>query len=284
MLNVKVGYHCITWWQGKHGEKKEQNLIKSLDEISAVGYKGFETGLFLIDEYYGREKELKDIIAERNLELVTLYGGGGFIDPAKYDEEIERNTKGMEMLAKMGASIFVTAGGTKRPEGNTEADYQILAKALNELGRRCKDYGLKSCYHLHWKTMVETREQLTWLMENTDPNLVWLLADTAHLMRGGSEPVEVFKTYINRIAYTHFKDIDMNEVKEDAAKGDYRSVINYFKELGEGKVDFSSIIRIMDKSSYNGWIMIELDSTTRTPKESAQISKKYLEEKLGVKV
>ena len=33
MLNVKVGYHCITWWHDKHGEKKEQNLIKSLDEI-----------------------------------------------------------------------------------------------------------------------------------------------------------------------------------------------------------------------------------------------------------
>ena len=150
MLNVKVGYHCITWWQGK-----EKNFIKSLDEISAVGYKGFETGIFLIDEYYGREEELKNIIAERNLELVTLYGGGGFIDPAKYDEEIERNTKGMEMLSKMGASIFVTAGGTKRPEGNTDDDYKVLAKGLNELGRRAKDYGLKSCYHLHFGTGVK---------------------------------------------------------------------------------------------------------------------------------
>lgn len=280
MLNVKVGYHCITWWRGK-----EQNLIKSLDEISAVGYKGFETGLsFFVEEFYGKEKELKNIIEERNLELVTLYGGGGFIDPTKYDEEIERNTKGMEILSKMGCLYLVLGGGTKKAEGNSEEDYRILAKALNELGRRCKDYGLKACYHLHWKTMVETREQLTWLMENTDPDLVGLTADTAHIARGGSDPVEVFQTYIDRISYTHFKDIDVNEMKENAAKGDYRSVINYFKELGEGKVDFSSIIQIMDKSNYNGWIMVELDSTTRTPKESAQISKKYLEEKLGVNV
>ena len=279
MLNVKVGYHCITWWQGK-----EKNFIKSLDEISAVGYKGFETGLFLIDEYYGKEKELKNIIAERKLELVTLYGGGGFIDPTKYDEEIERNTKGIEMLSKMGASIFVTAGGTKRPEGNSENDYKVLAKALNELGRRAKDYGLKSAYHLHFGTMVETREQLTWLMENTDPGLVGLTADTAHITRGGSDPVEVFQTYIDRIPYTHFKDIDMNEVKDDTTKKDYRSLIHYFKELGEGKVDFPTIIRIMDSASYNGWIMVELDSTTRTPKESAQMSKEYLEDKLGVKV
>ena len=138
--------------------------------------------------------------------------------------------------------------------------------------------------HLHFGTMVETREQLTWLMENTDPDVVGLTADTAHITRGGSDPVEVFQTYIDRIPYTHFKDIDMNEVKEDTAKGDYRSIIHYFEELGEGKIDFPSIIRIMDKSDYNGWIMVELDSTTRTPKESAAMSKRYLEDKLGVKV
>lgn len=278
MDNIKVGYHCITWWSGK-----EKNLLKSLDEISEAGYKGFETGLFLIDDYYGKEDELKEIIGKRNLELVTLYGGGGFIDPNKYDEEIVYNTRGIEFLARMGCSHLVIGGGTKRPEGNSDEDYQVLAKALNELGRRCKDYGLKACYHLHWNTMVETREQLTKICNMTDPELVYLVPDTAHLARGGSDPVEVFHTYMDRIIYTHFKDIYMKKT-EKQENGDYKSIISYFLELGEGEVDFPAIVEIMKQANYKGWIMVELDSTTRTPKESALISKKYLEEKLGLKI
>lgn len=278
MLNVKVGYHCITWWQGS-----QTNFIQSLDEISALGYKGFETGLFLIDDYYGKEDKLQDIISQRNLELVTLYGGGQFLDPATYDEEIDRNTKGIELLAKMGASVFITAGGTKKPEGNTAEDYKTLLNALHKIGRRCKDYGLKSFYHLHWNTMVENREQLTWLMENAHPELVGLTADTAHLARGGCDPVEVFQTYMNRIGYVHLKDIDMGNVENDTTKGDYRSLIHYFKELGRGKVNFPGILKIMEEAGYNGWIMVELDATTRTPKESAAISRDYLRQ-LGIAV
>lgn len=279
MDNIKVGYHCITWWS-----EKDKNFLKSLDEISGAGYKGFETGLFLIDDYYGKENELKEIIGEKNLELVTIYGGGGFIDPDKYDEEMKYNIRGIEFLARMGCSYLVIGGGTKRPEGNTEEDYQVLAKALNELGRRCKDHSLKACYHLHWNTMVETREQLTRIGDMTDPELVYLVPDTAHLARGGSDPVEVFRTYMDRIIYTHFKDINMTQVEVGRKKGDYQSIITYFLELGEGKVDFPAIVDIMKQVDYKGWIMVELDSTGRTPKESALISKRYLEEKLGLKV
>lgn len=279
MDNMKTGCHCITWWS-----EKDKNLLKSLDDISEAGYKGFETGLFLIEDYSGKESELKEIIGERNLELVTLYGGGGFIDPDKYDEEMKYNIRGIEFLVRMGCSYLVIGGGTKRPEGNTEEDYRVLAKALNELGRRCKDHGLKACYHLHWNTMVETREQLTWICDMTDPELVYLVPDTAHLARGGSDPVEVFRTYMERIIYTHFKDIDMKQIETDREKGDYQSIINYFLELGEGKVDFPAIVDVMRQADYKGWIMVELDSTRRTPKESALISKRYLEEKLGLKI
>jgi inosose dehydratase len=49
-------------------------------------------------------------------------------------------------------------------------------------------------------------------------------------------------------------------------------------------VDFPSVFAALEKVKFHGWAIVELDRVpdkTRTPKESAVISKDYLEQKLG---
>ena len=58
-----------------------------------------------------------------------------------------------------------------------------------------------------------------------------------------------------------------------------------FVELGRGKVDLPEVIGALHRANFRGWAVVELDSVpdkSRTPKESATISKKYLEERLGL--
>jgi inosose dehydratase len=58
-------------------------------------------------------------------------------------------------------------------------------------------------------------------------------------------------------------------------------------ELGRGKVDLPAVFDALRRVNFRGWLIVELDDVpdgARTPKESAAISKKYLEEKLGVTV
>ena len=60
-----------------------------------------------------------------------------------------------------------------------------------------------------------------------------------------------------------------------------------FVELGRGKVDLPAVFNAIHKVNFRGWAIVELDGVpdkTRTPKESGAISKKYLEEKLGMTV
>src|SRR3954463_6527319 len=60
-----------------------------------------------------------------------------------------------------------------------------------------------------------------------------------------------------------------------------------FVELGRGKVDLPSVFSALEKIKYLGWAVVELDRVpdkARTPKESALISKRYLEEAIGVTV
>ena len=55
-----------------------------------------------------------------------------------------------------------------------------------------------------------------------------------------------------------------------------------FVELGQGAVNIPGVLQILKDFRYQGWIIIELDRATggRTPKESAVISKKFVEERL----
>jgi inosose dehydratase len=60
-----------------------------------------------------------------------------------------------------------------------------------------------------------------------------------------------------------------------------------FVELGRGQVDLKGVFEALHRVNFRGWGIIELDAVpdpARTPKECAAISKKYLEEKLGLAV
>ncbi len=257
MGDIKVGYHTITWGR---------DFDKALTELAEVGYKAFET--FGLTEHFDKVDEFKKYLKGKGVELASVYCGGSFIDLDKRDEEIENIVKTAEFIKEMGSDRIILGGGRKKEEGNTEKDYKLFTEAINIIGERAMEIGIKACYHPHWGTMVENREQLTKFLDMTDPEVVFLCPDTAHLKKGGADPFEVFQTYLDRIAYVHFKDIKEGN----------------FMELGEGEIDFPPILKLLTDAGYKGWLVVELDSTTRTPKESAQISKKYLEEVLNLEV
>jgi len=57
-----------------------------------------------------------------------------------------------------------------------------------------------------------------------------------------------------------------------------------FFPLGHGGVYYQSILQILDRSYWKGWLTVELDSSpSRPPKESAQVSKQFLENALLLK-
>ena len=58
-----------------------------------------------------------------------------------------------------------------------------------------------------------------------------------------------------------------------------------FFELGKGGVDFPAIKAQLDEIGWRGWLTVELDSSPyRPPKESARISREYIEKTLGIPV
>ena len=56
-------------------------------------------------------------------------------------------------------------------------------------------------------TGVQTEAEIDKLMEMTDPNLVYLLYDSGHLVCSGEDHIRILKKYINRIKHVHLKDV-----------------------------------------------------------------------------
>jgi inosose dehydratase len=159
----------------------------------------------------------------------------------------------------------------------------VLGKLLSTIGRRAADIGVPIGYHNHMGSLGESPDDVDRVMNEVDSHYVRLLLDVAHYQQGGGDPAKAIRQYRDRILFLHVKDLESPLPSAGAnASQSYR-----FVELGRGRVDLHAVFAALKEVKFRGWGVVELDGTSddaRPPKESAIISKKYLEEKLGMKV
>ncbi len=251
---MKLACHTITWGRDLKG---------ALADIRALGFAGFES---FGPEAYGGEEAYRSLAAASGLRVASVYSAGSFIDPDEGEREIAAMKKTAMFLSSLGSREMVIGGGRKRPEGNNRQDYEIMAARLNRIGEFAREQGLRACFHPHSGTCVENGPQVDLLMELTDPALVYLCSDIAHLQRGGADPALYVAKHSPRVGYVHLKDL-----AEDGR----------FVELGQGRVDLPAVLKALKDGGYEGWAVVELDTSNRTPKESAEMSLRYLE-RLGL--
>ncbi|PYS33598.1 MAG: xylose isomerase, partial [Acidobacteria bacterium] len=170
-----------------------------------------------------------------------------------------------------------------RPKGRKPeaADFKELGRVLTEIGKRAVDLGVPVGYHNHMGSLGEAPDEVDRIMEAADPRYVKLELDIAHYQQGGGDPARAIRQYHDRLLFLHIKDVESLAMSDEGGRA-YRWV-----ELGRGRVNLPAVFAALKDVKFRGWAVIELDSVpdkSRTPKECAQISKKYVEEKLGMKI
>ena len=143
-----------------------------------------------------------------------------------------------------------------------------------------------TCHH-HMGTGVQTAEEIDAIMSLIDPEKVFLLFDSGHLTFAGIDPVPVLEKYIDRIKHVHLKDVRL--AIRDKARAEGWSFLQAVREgvftvPGDGDVDFAPIFDILEKSGYEGWVVVEAeqDPAKANPFEYAKKARAYIAEKTGL--
>lgn len=266
---IHLGYAAITW---------NGNDRQAIDDISDLGFHGIQLRSNVLKEF--DNNELKDLLQKHRLTLVALSSGGVRIDPAVESDEVARHTANAKFVHDLGGLYLQVTDQRPKDRAVTSADYKRLGQVLTAIGKRTADLGISLGYHNHMGTLGERPEELDQILSAADPRYVKLELDVAHCFQGGGDPAKVINTHHDRLLFLHIKDVE--PVGPGGEGNGYRWV-----ELGRGKVDVPAVFIALKKVNFRGWAVVELDSVpdkSRTPKESAVISKKYLEERIGLTV
>jgi inosose dehydratase len=255
------------------------------------GYQGLEPFREDVAKYLDKPpEEFKRVLDASNIALVSISGGGDYLDPAKVPQTTARDAAQARYISHFGCKHLKVNLGQRPNKGAGEMttdQLKTLSRNLNEIGKRTMEFGVKYAFHPHCWTQVEREPELKQVMDQTDPKLVSIIADTCHLQLGGIDPVKCIRDYYSRIAAIHLKDADPKYKgwKGPAPSQEEHARVNLYKELGAGGVDFPAIFRVLRERKYDGWVTLDFDAPRPgegTVEEHMILYKKYLIEKLNV--
>jgi inosose dehydratase len=297
---MKIATAPVSWGiMEAEGWSGIQTYGKVLDEMSQAGYVGTELGPygFLPTD----PSHLSAELSSRGLKLVSAFVPVHLAERARHKSDFDEALKVAKLLSSAGASLIVLAdemGGSRMAvagrvdearDGMDSSQWSAAVEILSQIANASRELGLRTAFHHHAGTLVETPVEIERLCSSTDPSLIGLCLDTGHYVYGGGDPVEAVEKYSSRIFHIHLKDVNLavlQSVREDRV-GFLEAVRRgVFCELGEGAVDVSVIAQKLSEYGYDGWAVVEQDVDARLPGvkpfESACRSRRYLKEVIGM--
>jgi inosose dehydratase len=237
-----------------------------LHQMSEIGLSATELGP---DGFLpAHPDELAMTLAAHNLQAV-----GGFtpfvlhrvdVDPMT---ELDRLLPGFK-AARAGVLVLSADSGLtgydSRPDLDDEG-WRRLLRNLDRVAAGAAEHGVRAVLHPHVGTMVETGPDVQRVLEGS---AISLCLDTGHLLIGGTDPAVLAGQVPDRIAHTHFKDVDLTYARKvRAGRLTYTEAVRegMYRPLGKGDVDVAAIVEHLRGNGYDGWYTLEQDTILTEP-------------------
>lgn len=292
---LRVANAPCSWGVIENIEGERYDYVRVLDELAATGYVGTELGDW---GFMPTDPDtLRGELENRKLDLLASWVSVHLHDASKHEESAANCVRTAKLLAAVGGTgCFIVLGndpytdpvrtknaGRVTPQMSmSDAQWEVFARGANYVARRVMDEaGLRTVFHQHIGTWVETPAETQRLMDTTDAAILGLAFDTGHWNFSGGDPVDGIRQHADRIWHVHFKDHDPQVAQQsrvEAWDGPTSVGHGVFCELGQGDVDFPAVLECLRTMDYKGWIVVEQDVLPGmgTPKASARRNRDYL--------
>ncbi|WP_027417617.1 myo-inosose-2 dehydratase [Aneurinibacillus terranovensis] len=292
---IKLGISPIAWTNDDMPELGKENTFEQcISEMALAGFVGSEVG----NKYPRDTQVLKKALGLRHLEIASAWFSS-FVTTKPLQETVDAFIPHRDFLYEMGAKAIVVSEQGHSIQGLidvplfqekpvfTEEEWNRLANGLNYLGELAKEKDMRIVYHHHMGTGVQTTAEIDRLMEMTDPEFVYLLFDTGHLVFSGENPMHILEKHMSRIKHVHLKDIRQEVV--DRVKAENISFLQAVKEgvftvPGDGVIHFAPIFTFLAEQGYEGWFVVEAeqDPAKANPFEYAVRARRFIRETAGI--
>lgn len=260
-LHKKVGLQLYTV-----REQIAKDVPGVLAKVAQAGYTNVEpNGYTRKDKFWGMDaKAFKAILDANN--LITTSGLYGIDIGGEKDLD---DLKHFADVANILGEKYVVIPWIFEEYRKTADDYKLLADKMNKAGEATKAVGVHLAYHNHnfeFTDMGGGKNGYELLLSNTDPALVKMEMDIYWIVRGGADPVELFKQHPGRFSLLHVKDMD-------------KSNNNINTEIGTGTIDFKKIFSYQKLAGVD-YAFVEQENFAMDWDKSISISANYLKNEL----
>jgi len=271
------------------------DYARVLDEMRAAGYDGTELGDwgFMPTD----PGHLREALNARSLSLVGAFVPVRLADARMHDEGVKSAIRTATLLKDAGfpdAYVVLADDIAASPERTANAGRLRPEHRLGEAGRATfaagaelvarevrRATGVRTVFHHHCASYIETPEEIRDLMDRTDSGVLGLCLDTGHLTYAGGEPVAAIREFGSRIWHVHLKDCsEAVSARARELHWDYNNAVRngVFCELGQGAVDFAGVLDGLAGVPYSGWTVVEQDvlPALGTPAASASRNREFI--------
>jgi inosose dehydratase len=211
---------------------------------------------------------LDGALARSALDRYGLRLVGGFVPVVVHEPDL-RDTRAhaaraAAQLAAAGADVFVAALvadlAWSAPRSLDDDGWKRAGEHLRELADLVARDDLELVLHPHVGTLVETAADIERALEHTDVR--WCF-DTGHVLIGGVDPAAFVRDHADRIGHVHLKDVDArlaDEVRSGALSLLQATQAGLFRPLGDGDAGIDEVLRRLDDTGYERWLVLEQDT------------------------
>ena len=206
----------------------------TLDMIKEMGITNIE-----FSNLFGYSaQEMRQMLDERGM-IATSYG-------VSYDALVNNTEEVAEDALTLGAKFVRVAWIPHEGEFNIE-DTRRAIRDFTEAGKILSEYGIQFAYHNHGYEFRPYGDGTLYdyMVQNSDPEYVNFQIDTFWVAQPGHDPVEVLRSYPDRILLVHMKDLSHD------AEHNYsgRAPSDLDVPLGTGQIDWEEFLKIAQDSA-----------------------------------
>lgn len=245
------------------------SLEDCLREAGEIGFDGIEKG----HKFPSEPAALRAVLEPHGLALVSGWHSLNLLAHSVEDEKRSIQPH-LDLLKAMGSQVCIVCETSNAIHGDPHrplADGPEMAHDgwarfgadVEAIAEFVAAQGLTLVYHHHMGTIVEAPQEIDAFMAATGP-ATKLLLDTGHAFFGGSDPLDLARRYMPRVAHIHAKNV-RGAVREEVERerlsfleGVRRGVFTVPGDP-EGSVDFEPVLRVAAEHGYSGWVVIEAE-------------------------